>query len=114
HSTYDSIPDGVLTLDLLSSVYLTNTNHEENQPFHLTPTNPDIPVDVNLKNFAAPEARYFPAGVYESITDDEGKDKLQINAENCIHCKTCDIKDPEQNIVWVTPQGGEGPVYSGM
>lgn len=107
-------PDGVLTFDRLSSVYLTNTNHEENQPVHLTLTNPDIPVEVNLKNFAGPEARYCPAGVYEFITDDEGKDKLQINAENCIHCKTCDIKDPEQNIVWVTPQGGEGPVYSGM
>ncbi|HLR30786.1 MAG TPA: electron transfer flavoprotein-ubiquinone oxidoreductase [Paenalcaligenes sp.] len=107
-------PDGVLTFDRLSSVYLTNTNHEENQPVHLTLTNPDIPVEVNLKNFAGPEARYCPAGVYEFITDDDGKDKLQINAENCIHCKTCDIKDPEQNIVWVTPQGGEGPVYSGM
>ncbi len=107
-------PDGVLTFDRLSSVYLTNTNHEENQPVHLTLKNPDIPVQVNLKKFAGPETRYCPAGVYEFITDEQGKDKLQINSENCIHCKTCDIKDPEQNIVWVAPQGGEGPVYSGM
>jgi len=107
-------PDGVITFDRLSSVFLTNTNHEENQPVHLTLKNDSIPVEVNLRRYAGPESRYCPAGVYEFIQDDEGRDKLQINAENCIHCKTCDIKDPEQNIVWVTPQGGEGPVYSGM
>src|SRR5690625_822562 len=107
-------PDGILTFDRLSSVYLTNTNHEEDQPVHLTLKDKAIPVQVNLKTYAGPEARYCPAGVYEFIKDEEGKDQLQINAENCIHCKTCDIKDPRQNIVWVTPQGGEGPVYNGM
>ncbi|HLS21104.1 MAG TPA: electron transfer flavoprotein-ubiquinone oxidoreductase [Paenalcaligenes sp.] len=107
-------PDGVLTFDRLSSVYLTNTHHEENQPVHLTLKDAELPVEVNLKTYAGPEARYCPAGVYEFVKDDEGQDQLQINAENCIHCKTCDIKDPNQNIVWVTPQGGEGPVYSGM
>lgn len=107
-------PDGVLTFDRLSSVYLTNTHHEEDQPVHLTLKDAELPVEVNLKTYAGPEARYCPAGVYEFVKDDEGQDQLQINAENCIHCKTCDIKDPNQNIVWVTPQGGEGPVYSGM
>lgn len=107
-------PDGVLTFDRLSSVYLTNTHHEEDQPVHLTLKDAELPVEVNLKTYAGPEARYCPAGVYEFIKNDAGKDQLQINAENCIHCKTCDIKDPNQNIVWVTPQGGEGPVYSGM
>ena len=107
-------PDGVLTFDRLSSVYLTNTNHEEDQPVHLTLKDDSIPVQVNLKTYAGPESRYCPAGVYEFVSDEQGQQQLQINAENCIHCKTCDIKDPEQNIVWVTPQGGEGPVYSGM
>ena len=107
-------PDGKITFDRLSSVFISNTNHEENEPIHLTLKNPDIPVDTNLKVYAGPEQRYCPAGVYEFIKDDNGDDKLQINAQNCVHCKTCDIKDPTQNIVWVAPQGGEGPVYSGM
>ncbi len=107
-------PDGKITFDRLSSVFISNTNHDENEPIHLTLKNPDIPVETNLKVYAGPEQRYCPAGVYEFIKDDNGEDKLQINAQNCVHCKTCDIKDPTQNIVWVAPQGGEGPVYSGM
>nr|MBF0682180.1 electron transfer flavoprotein-ubiquinone oxidoreductase [Pseudomonas sp.] len=107
-------PDGKLTFDRLSSVFLSNTNHEENQPVHLTLKDPRIPVEVNLAKFGGPEARYCPAGVYEFVKEDDGSDRLQINAQNCVHCKTCDIKDPTQNIVWVTPQGGEGPVYLGM
>ena len=108
-------PDGVLTFDRLSSVFISNTNHEENQPIHLTLKDASVPVAINLAIYAGPEARYCPAGVYEYVTDDtSGKERLQINAQNCVHCKTCDIKDPTQNIVWVTPQGGEGPVYSGM
>ncbi|MDD3757268.1 MAG: electron transfer flavoprotein-ubiquinone oxidoreductase [Advenella sp.] len=107
-------PDGKITFDRLSSVFISNTNHDENEPIHLTLKNPDIPVETNLKVYAGPEQRYCPAGVYEFIKDDTGEDKLQINAQNCVHCKTCDIKDPTQNIVWVAPQGGEGPVYSGM
>ncbi|WP_269901558.1 electron transfer flavoprotein-ubiquinone oxidoreductase [Paenalcaligenes faecalis] len=107
-------PDGVLTFDRLSSVYLSNTNHEEDEPIHLTLKDSSIPVRVNLAEYAGPESRYCPAGVYEFIKDDTGSDQLQINAQNCVHCKTCDIKDPTQNIVWVAPQGGEGPVYPGM
>ena len=107
-------PDGVLTFDRLSSVFISNTNHEENQPIHLTLKDASVPVSINLAKYAGPESRYCPAGVYEYIKDDQGQDKLQINAQNCVHCKTCDIKDPTQNIVWVAPQGGEGPVYSGM
>lgn len=108
-------PDGVLTFDRLSSVFISNTNHEENQPVHLTLKDASVPVSVNLAVYGGPEARYCPAGVYEFVKDDaSGKDRLQINAQNCVHCKTCDIKDPTQNIVWVTPQGGEGPVYSSM
>ena len=107
-------PDGVLTFDRLSSVFISNTNHEENQPIHLTLKDASVPVSINLAKFAGPEARYCPAGVYEYIKDDQGADRLQINAQNCVHCKTCDIKDPTQNIIWVTPQGGEGPVYTGM
>ncbi|WP_201289307.1 electron transfer flavoprotein-ubiquinone oxidoreductase [Pelistega ratti] len=107
-------PDGVLTFDRLSSVFLSNTNHEENQPVHLTLKDPMIPVKVNLAVYAGPEQRYCPAGVYEFIKDEHGEDKLQINAQNCVHCKTCDIKDPSQNIIWIAPQGGEGPVYNGM
>jgi electron-transferring-flavoprotein dehydrogenase len=107
-------PDGVLTFDRLSSVFISNTNHEENQPIHLTLKDASVPVSINLAKFAGPEARYCPAGVYEYVKDDHGADRLQINAQNCVHCKTCDIKDPTQNIVWVTPQGGEGPVYTGM
>ena len=107
-------PDGVLTFDRLSSVFISNTNHEENQPIHLTLKDASVPVSINLTKFAGPEARYCPAGVYEYVKDDQGADRLQINAQNCVHCKTCDIKDPTQNIVWITPQGGEGPVYTGM
>jgi len=107
-------PDGVLTFDRLSSVYLSNTHHEENQPIHLTLKNNAVPVSVNLADYAGPEARYCPAGVYEFIKNEDGSDRLQINAQNCVHCKTCDIKDPTQNIVWITPEGGGGPNYSGM
>ena len=107
-------PDGKLTFDKLSSVFISNTNHDENEPVHLTLKDPTVPVDVNLAIYGGPEARYCPAGVYEFVKTDEGKDRLQINAQNCVHCKTCDIKDPTQNIVWVTPQGGGGPVYVGM
>lgn len=107
-------PDGVLTFDRLSSVFLSNTHHDDNQPIHLTLKDASVPVRVNLAKYAGPEQRYCPAGVYEFTKDDNGEDQLQINAENCVHCKTCDIKDPTQNIVWVAPQGGEGPVYSGM
>ena len=107
-------PDGVLTFDRLSSVFISNTNHEENQPIHLTLKDPSTPVTINLAKYGGPEARYCPAGVYEFVKDEDNSDRLQINAQNCVHCKTCDIKDPTQNIVCVTPQGGEGPVYSGM
>jgi electron-transferring-flavoprotein dehydrogenase len=106
-------PDGVLTFDRLSSVFISNTNHEENQPAHLTLKDPSVPVAVNLARYGAPEQRYCPAGVYEIVGADEGAPKLQINAQNCVHCKTCDIKDPTQNIVWVTPEGGGGPNYPG-
>ena len=107
-------PDGKLTFDRLSSVFISNTNHEENQPAHLTLKNASVPVNVNLAKYAGPEARYCPAGVYEFVKNDDNTDRLQINAQNCVHCKTCDIKDPTQNIVWVTPEGGGGPNYSGM
>ena len=112
-------PDGVITFDKLTSVFLSNTNHEENQPVHLQLRDASIPVKVNLTRYAGPEARYCPAGVYEYVDDETipgvapGK-RLQINAQNCVHCKTCDIKDPLQNIHWVTPEGGGGPVYSVM
>ncbi len=107
-------PDNVLTFDKLSSVFLSNTNHEENQPSHLTLKDASLPVAVNLARYAGPEARYCPAGVYEFVKTDDGGDRLQINAPNCVHCKTCDIKDPLQNIVWVAPEGGGGPNYVGM
>jgi electron-transferring-flavoprotein dehydrogenase len=107
-------PDNVLTFDKLSSVFLSNTNHEENQPSHLTLKDAALPVAVNLARYAGPEARYCPAGVYEFVKTDDGKDRLQINAPNCVHCKTCDIKDPLQNILWVAPEGGGGPNYAGM
>ena len=106
-------PDGVLTFDKLSSVFLSSTHHAEDQPSHLTLKDASIPVQVNLAEYAGPEARYCPAGVYEFVGG-EGDKRLQINAQNCVHCKTCDIKDPTQNIVWVTPQGGGGPNYAGM
>jgi len=107
-------PDGKLSFDRLSSVFVSNTNHEENQPAHLTLKNPAVPVALNLAKYAGPESRYCPAGVYEFVRDDDQTDRLQINAQNCVHCKTCDIKDPSQNIVWVTPEGGGGPNYAGM
>ncbi len=107
-------PDGVISFDRLSSVFMSNTNHEENQPAHLTLRNSTVPVNINLAQYAGPESRYCPAGVYEFVKTDEGDDRLQINAQNCVHCKTCDIKDPTQNIVWVTPEGGGGPNYAGM
>ncbi len=106
-------PDGKLTFDRLSSVFISNTNHEENQPAHLTLKDAAVPVAVNLAKFAGPESRYCPAGVYEFVERD-GAEQLVINAQNCVHCKTCDIKDPTQNIVWVTPEGGGGPNYAGM
>ena len=107
-------PDGKLTFDRLSSVFISNTNHEEQQPSHLTLKDASVPVSINLARFAGPEARYCPAGVYEFVKNDDNTDRLQINALNCVHCKTCDIKDPTQNIVWVTPEGGGGPNYAGM
>ena len=107
-------PDGKLTFDRLSSVFLSNTNHEENQPIHLTLKNASVPVGTNLARYAGPEQRYCPAGVYEFVKNDDQSDRLQINAQNCVHCKTCDIKDPTQNIVWVVPEGGGGPNYPGM
>jgi electron-transferring-flavoprotein dehydrogenase len=107
-------PDGKLTFDRLSSVFISNTNHEEQQPAHLTLKDPAVPVQINLAKYAGPEARYCPAGVYEFVKNEDNTDRLQINAQNCVHCKTCDIKDPTQNIVWVTPEGGGGPNYAGM
>ncbi len=108
-------PDGVITFDRLSSVFLSNTNHEENQPCHLRLKDETVPIRTNLALYDAPEQRYCPAGVYEIVRDADGANpRLQINAQNCVHCKTCDIKDPTQNITWVVPQGGEGPVYPNM
>ena len=107
-------PDGKISFDKLSSVFISNTNHAENQPAHLTLKDASVPVNINLAKFAGPEARYCPAGVYEFVKNDDNTDRLQINAQNCVHCKTCDIKDPTQNIVWVTPEGGGGPNYAGM
>jgi electron-transferring-flavoprotein dehydrogenase len=107
-------PDGKLTFDRLSSVFISNTNHEEQQPAHLTLKDPSVPVAINLAKYAGPESRYCPAGVYEYVKNEDNTDRLQINAQNCVHCKTCDIKDPTQNIVWVTPEGGGGPNYAGM
>ncbi|MDX6748874.1 electron transfer flavoprotein-ubiquinone oxidoreductase [Geminicoccaceae bacterium 1502E] len=107
-------PDGKLTFDKLSSVFISNTNHEEEQPCHLQIKDPAIPTEVNLAEYDGPEQRYCPAGVYEFVDDEKGGRRLQINAQNCVHCKTCDIKDPTQNINWVVPQGGGGPNYPGM
>jgi electron-transferring-flavoprotein dehydrogenase len=108
-------PDGVLSFDRLSSVFISNTNHNEDQPCHLTLKDAAVPVNVNLELYDAPEQRYCPAGVYEIVRDADGsKPRLQINAQNCVHCKTCDIKDPTQNIVWVVPEGGGGPNYPNM
>ena len=107
-------PDGVLTFDRLSSVFISNTNHSEDQPPHLKLKDASVPVRINLEKYDAPEQRYCPAGVYEIVGRDEGQPRLQINAQNCVHCKTCDIKDPTQNINWVTPEGGGGPNYPNM
>ena len=110
-----TLGDGVLSFDRLSSVFISNTNHTEDQPIHLTLKDAGVPISVNLELYDAPEQRYCPAGVYEIIRDDDGTNpRLQINAQNCVHCKTCDIKDPTQNIVWVTPEGGGGPNYPNM
>jgi len=106
-------PDGKITFDRLSSVFISNTNHTENQPIHLTLKDASVPVNLNLKTFDGPEQRYCPAGVYEYVEID-GQSHLQINSQNCVHCKTCDIKDPSQNIVWVSPEGGGGPNYAAM
>ena len=106
-------PDGILTFDRLSSVYLSNTFHEENQPAHLKLRDPKLAIKVNFKEYASPETRYCPAAVYE-IVDEASNPRLQINAQNCIHCKTCDIKDPRQNILWTAPEGGGGPNYQSM
>ncbi len=107
-------PDGKLTFDRLGSVFVANVNHEEDQPAHLRLKDPRAPVAINFARYAGVEQRYCPAGVYEYAADDTGADRLVINAQNCVHCKTCDIKDPTQNIVWVAPEGGGGPNYSGM
>jgi electron-transferring-flavoprotein dehydrogenase len=107
-------PDGKVSFDRLSSVFISNTNHEEDQPSHLQLTDPKIPIAVNLEEYDAPEQRYCPAGVYEIVHEGESRPRLQINAQNCLHCKTCDIKDPRQNITWVVPEGGGGPNYPKM
>jgi electron-transferring-flavoprotein dehydrogenase len=107
-------PDGKVSFDRLSSVFISNTNHAENQPSHLTLKDPSVPVAVNLRTYAGPEARFCPAGVYEFVKDDADQDRLQTNAQNCVHCKTCDIKDATQNIVWAAPEGGGGPNYPSM
>ncbi|HER26451.1 MAG TPA: electron transfer flavoprotein-ubiquinone oxidoreductase, partial [Rhodospirillales bacterium] len=106
-------PDGQLTFDKLSSVFISNTNHREDEPCHLTLKDPALPVTLNLAEYDGPEQRFCPAGVYEFI-DENGQPTLQINAQNCVHCKTCDIKDPSQNIHWVVPEGGGGPNYPNM
>jgi len=107
-------PDGKLTFDRPSSVFVSNTNHAEHQPAHLTLKDAAVPIEVNLARYGGPESRYCPAGVYEFVTNDDGAQRLQVNAQNCLHCKTCDIKDPTQNIVWVAPEGGGGPNHAGM
>jgi electron-transferring-flavoprotein dehydrogenase len=106
-------PDGEVTFDRLSSVFISNTNHEENQVSHLQLKDASVPITINLSQYDAPEQRYCPAGVYEIVNEEAGP-RLQINAQNCVHCKTCDIKDPTQNINWVSPEGGGGPNYPNM
>jgi electron-transferring-flavoprotein dehydrogenase len=107
-------PDGVLSFDRLTNVSFSMTNHEENQPAHLQLSDLNIPISVNLPKYAEPAQRYCPAGVYE-VVEEEGQDpRFVVNFQNCVHCKTCDIKDPSQNITWVTPQGGDGPNYPNM
>ena len=108
-------PDNEISFDKLSSVFLSATNHDENQPAHLRLKDPSVPIEVNLPRFGEPARLYCPAGVYEVLYDEAGQNpKFQINFQNCVHCKTCDIKDPSQNIVWTTPQGGDGPNYPNM
>jgi electron-transferring-flavoprotein dehydrogenase len=107
-------PDGVLTFDRLTSVSFSATNHEEDQPVHLRLADPAKPIADNLPRYDEPAQRYCPAGVYEVVKDEDGKSRFQINAQNCVHCKTCDIKDPAQNITWVPPEGGGGPSYAEM
>ena len=107
-------PDGVITFDRLSSVFISNTNHEQDQPCHLQLKDPGVAIEVNLKDYAAPEQLYCPAGVYEIVEDGDKGPRLQINAQNCVHCKICDIKDMTQNINWVVPEGGGGPNYPNM
>ncbi len=104
----------MLTFDRLTSVSFSGTNHEENQPVHLKLADARVPIAINLPEFAEPAQRYCPAGVYEIVADAGGDPRFQINAQNCVHCKTCDIKDPSQNITWVCPEGGGGPNYAGM
>ena len=106
-------PDGNITFDKLTNVSFSGTNHEEDQPSHLILKNHNIPVDLNLSDYDGPEVRYCPAGVYEYVEEDKAP-RLQINSQNCIHCKTCDIKDPTQNIEWIAPEGGGGPNYPNM
>ena len=114
---YDPIkypkPDGIISFDRLTNVSFSGTNHEENQPCHLQLKDVSVPIKINLNRYDNPETRYCPAGVYE-IVEKNNEKQLQINAQNCVHCKTCDIKDPTQNINWVSPQGGGGPNYQGM
>ena len=107
-------PDGKLSFDKLSSVFLSNTNHEEEQPCHLVLRDPSIPIGTNLPLYDEPAQRYCPAGVYEVVTQEDGEKRFQINAQNCVHCKTCDIKDPSQNITWIAPEGSGGPTYPNM
>jgi electron-transferring-flavoprotein dehydrogenase len=108
-------PDGVLSFDRLTNVAFSFTNHDESQPSHLTLRDPGIPIALTLPRYAEPAQRYCPAGVYEVLRDEDGSNpRFQINFQNCVHCKTCDIKDPPQNIVWTTPQGGDGPNYPNM
>jgi electron-transferring-flavoprotein dehydrogenase len=108
-------PDGVLSFDKLSSVFISSTNHDEDQPAHLTLRDPSVPISVNLPKYGEPARLFCPAGVYEVLYDEAGQNpRFQINAQNCVHCKTCDIKDPSQNIVWTTPEGGGGPNYPNM
>ena len=107
-------PDGLVSFDRLSSVFLSNTAHEENQPSHLRLTDPSVAIKTNLRLYDFPEGRYCPAGVYELIRQPNQGPQLQINAQNCVHCKTCDIKDPTQNIRWTVPEGGDGPNYPNL
>jgi electron-transferring-flavoprotein dehydrogenase len=107
-------PDGKLSFDRLTNVAFSFTNHEESQPAHLVLKDASVPVNVNLATYAGPSARYCPAGVYEFVEEDGKEPRFQINFQNCVHCKTCDIKDPSQNITWTTPQGGDGPNYPNM